>query len=63
VSSAGEIRDLFVSLEQVDRPGEVPSIRLEGAASAPMSPAQAMQIAALLQTAAFAAIRAWRLAG
>lgn len=56
-ASGPESHEVYVSIEQVERAGEWPpaSVRLEGASSAPMTPAQAMQLAAVLQTAAFAA--------
>lgn len=49
---------LYVSLEQVDTPvAQSPvGVRLEGGNSTPMTPLQAMQLAAVLQRAAFAAV-------
>lgn len=49
-----ESGELYVALEQSD--GRPVAVRLEGASSAPMTPAQAMQLASVLQTVAFAAI-------
>lgn len=59
VNSSGEITRVFVSVERADfspqRVGPA-DIRVEGLDSAPMTPAQAMQLAATLQSAAFAAV-------
>jgi hypothetical protein len=49
-----ESTEVYVAVEQV---GSGPAaVRLEGAGSAPMTPAQAMQLAATLQAVAFAAV-------
>jgi hypothetical protein len=62
-SSGRETGTVYVSIEQVghlDGTREPAAVRVEGAGSAPMTPAQAMQLAAELQAAAFAAISGQR---
>lgn len=58
VDSDGEAHTLYISLEQADTiTAQSPvGVRIEGGTSAPMSPLQAMQLAAVLQRAAFAAV-------
>lgn len=59
VSAGSENHTLWVSIEQADvatERTEPASIRIEGAASAPMTLAQAMQLAHVLQATVFAAL-------
>jgi hypothetical protein len=49
-----ESTELYVAVEQAG--SGLAAIRLEGAGSAPMTPGQAMQLAATLQALAFAAV-------
>lgn len=55
---ATEQRELYVSLERDDDLGR-PVVRLMGANDAPMTPAQALQLAAVLTAQAFAAVTSW----
>jgi hypothetical protein len=49
-----EMHEVYVSLEQVDR--LAPAVRIQGAADAPMTPLQALELAASIQAAAISAL-------
>lgn len=53
--------DVHISVERVVRaPGATPAVRLQGAMDTPMSPAQALQLAAVLTAQAFTAVTSWQ---
>ena len=54
VAAGGESAQLYVSLEQVD--GQPAAIRIQNAGDAPMTPAQALELAQVLTVSAFAAV-------
>jgi hypothetical protein len=56
-TSGPERAEIYVSLEQA--PGEPAAVRVQGAGDTPMSPAQALQLAAILTSAAFTAVSSW----
>lgn len=59
VSAGRETGTVYVSVEQVEQPGapmDAPSLRIEGAGSRPMTLAQAMHLAHVLQATVFAAL-------
>jgi hypothetical protein len=58
---AGEHRKVYVSRELDERLG-APAVRLSGASDAPMTPAEAMQLACALAIEAFAAMTTWTVA-
>lgn len=59
---AGESRELYASLERDDELGHA-AVRLMGANDAPMTPAEALQLAGVLTTLAFAAATTWAVCG
>lgn len=56
-TSGPERTEVYVGLEQAL--GEPVAIRVQGAGDTPMTPAQALQLAAVLTTQAFSAATSW----